>query len=242
MHLIIDIGNTNSKVAVVNKANCFLTIGQYERLNKDVLKLLIAQYHPAAAIFSSVREFTGNEEWFGFLKEEVKNVIHFTSKTPIPVKNLYGTPDTLGCDRLAAAVGVNYLFPSSDCMVIDCGTAITVDFIGHGGEFLGGNISPGLQTRFKALNAFTDQLPLCHITDNVQTIGTTTDTAISSGVLQGAIYEIERYIEQNPHYNVIFTGGDALFFAKHIKNSIFVVFNLVFIGLNRVLSYNAYYT
>jgi type III pantothenate kinase len=238
MRLIIDIGNTNAKIAVMHK-NRFLTVERHKDVTAEVLAPLLARYSVSTAIYSSVR---GGEAAFAeWLRGKVKKLIRFTHKTAIPIKNLYGTPDTLGCDRLAAAVGACALFPATNCMIIDCGTAITIDFVGQGGEFLGGNISPGLQTRFNALHAATGKLPLGHITDAPQTIGTSTDTAIAAGVLQGARYEIEGYIEQNASSNIIFTGGDALFFAKHIKSSIFVVFNLILTGLNKVIDYNAYY-
>ncbi|MDR3180761.1 MAG: type III pantothenate kinase [Prevotellaceae bacterium] len=239
MRLIIDIGNTNAKLAVVHKGR-FLTVERHKNVTEEALASLLAQYPVTTAICSSVR--AGGEapcaEW---LRGNVKKMICFTPKTAIPVRNLYGTPETLGCDRLAAAVGAYALFPATNCMIIDCGTAITIDFVGQGGEFLGGNISPGLQTRFNALHTATGNLPLGQVTDTPQSIGTSTDTAIEAGVLQGALYEIEGYIEQNTASNIIFTGGDALFFAKHIKNPIFVVFNLVLVGLNKVIDYNAYY-
>jgi type III pantothenate kinase len=239
MHLIIDIGNTKAKVAVAHKG-CLLTIEQHTQVTAEVLKPLLAQYHISSAIYSSVRA-GGEEAWTTWLSGEVKKLVHFTHKTAIPIKNLYGTPETLGCDRLAAAVGAEVLFPHTDCMVIDCGTAITIDFLGQDGAFLGGNISPGLQTRFNALHTSTGKLPLGQVTEVLQAVGTSTDTAIAAGVLQGARYEIEGYIAQNPEYNVIFTGGDAIFFAKRIKSPIFVISNLVLIGLNRIVDYNAYY-
>ena len=239
MRLIIDIGNTNAKMAVVHK-NRFLTVERHKEVTEEVLMPLLAQYPVTTAIYSSVHAGgeTACAEW---LSGKVKKLIHFTHKTAVPIKNLYGTPETLGCDRLAAALGAYTLFPATNCMIIDCGTAITIDFVGQDGEFLGGNISPGLQTRFNALHTAASSLPLGQVTDTPQAIGTNTDTAIEAGVLQGARYEIEGYIEQNTPFNVVFTGGDALFFAKHIKSSIFVVFNLVLVGLNKVIDYNAYY-
>jgi type III pantothenate kinase len=239
MRLVIDIGNTNAKIAVMHKGR-FLTVERYREVTEDVLTPLLAQYPVTKAIYASVRA-GGEMACAGWLDGKVKKLIHFTHKTAIPIRNLYGTPNTLGCDRLAAAVGANALFPATSCMIIDCGTAITIDFLGHAGEFLGGNISPGLQTRFNALHTATGKLPLGRVTDMPQTIGTTTDTAISAGVLHGARYEIEGYIEQNASSTIIFTGGDALFFAKHIKSPIFVIFNLILIGLNKVIDYNAYY-
>jgi type III pantothenate kinase len=239
MRLIIDIGNTSVKIAVVNK-NRFLTEERHKEVTPEVLSPLLAQYPVTSAIYCTVR--AGDEaacmEWLG---GKVKKLIHFTYKTPMPIKNLYDTPETLGCDRLAAAVGASALFPGTDCMVVDCGTAITIDFIGTGGEFLGGNITPGLQARFLALHTSTGRLPLGQVADLRQEVGTSTNSGIAAGVLHGTRYEIERYIEQNNPSKVILTGGDAHFFAKHIKSSIFVVSNLVLIGLNKVIDYNAYY-
>jgi type III pantothenate kinase len=239
MRLIIDIGNTNAKIAVMHKSR-ILTEERHKEVTPEVLTSLLAQYPATLAIYCSVR--AGNETaWTEWLSGKVKKLIHFTHKTAMPIRNLYGTPETLGCDRLAAAVGAAALFPGEDCMVVDCGTAITIDFIGQGGEFLGGNISPGLQARFLALHNSTGRLPLGQITDMLQDVGTSTDTGIAAGVLHGTRYEIERYIEENSPSKVILTGGDAYFFAKHIKSSIFVVSNLVLIGLNKVIDYNAYY-
>jgi type III pantothenate kinase len=239
MRLIIDIGNTSAKVAATHNGH-IKALERHADVTPEVLDRLLAQYPVEAAIYSSVR--AGNDTALvDRLREKVKKTIHFTHKTPSPVKNLYGTPATLGCDRLAAAVGAFSLMPAKDCLVFDFGTAITIDFVGRGGEFLGGNISPGLQTRFNALHTATGKLPLGQVTDTPQAMGTSTDTAVEVGVLQGARYEIEGYIEQNPGSNIVFTGGDALFFAKHIKSPIFVIPNLVLMGLNKVIDYNAYY-
>ena len=235
--LIIDVGNTLVKVAVTS-GDKILKIERHETLCEDTVDSLITRYAPKMAIVSSVRE--NQDELLTALNQRIKKVIKFNSKTRIPIRNLYGTPETLGLDRLAAAVGAHTLFPGCRCMIIDCGTAITIDFLSDRGEFLGGNISPGLYTRFQSLHAYTEKLPLRAVTEEVPVIGTTTTEAIDAGVLQGAVLEIEGYIEQNPGYTAVFTGGDALFFAKRIKNPIFAVCNLVIVGLNSIAEYNAY--
>ncbi len=238
MQLIIDIGNSGAKVAVACN-NRLVAVERYGQLTPEVLQSLIAQYRPTVAIYSSVT--AGQIDWGNQLKTLIDKVIIFDHNTPIPIKNGYESPETLGSDRLAAAVGANFLFPATDCLIIDSGTAITIDYVSRLGEFLGGNISPGLQTRFKALNAFTGRLPLGAVVDNIPPLGTNTLAAVTAGVLQGTLYEIESYINKNPHCKVIFTGGDALFFAKNIKNPIFVTFNLVLIGLNRIVNYNVHF-
>jgi type III pantothenate kinase len=112
------------------------------------------------------------------------------------------------------------------------------------GEYIGGNISPGLAMRFKALHRFTSTLPHLEADeDEIKQLGKTTDEAIISGVMNGIVYEIEGYINgfsnQYKNLQVVLTGGDANSFDKKLKNSIFVVSHLNLIGLNRILDYNA---
>jgi type III pantothenate kinase len=127
-------------------------------------------------------------------------------------------------------------------LVIDAGTAITYEMITAENEYLGGNISPGMETRFKALNQFTGKLPLVTPSDDFQLLGTNTESAIRAGVQLGLLFEVEQYITyfNNIYQNleIIITGGNAKFFDKKLKNSIFVHFNLTLIGLNRILEYN----
>ena len=124
----------------------------------------------------------------------------------------------------------------------DAGSAITFDFINEKGIYEGGNISPGMQMRFKSLNTFTGKLPLVSHKESNILFGDTTETAIRSGVQNGIIYEIDHTINLfKEFYNnlkVIITGGDAEFFDKKLKNSFFVHFNLISLGLNRVLQHN----
>jgi type III pantothenate kinase len=168
--------------------------------------------------------------------------IELNEYTDIPIENLYETKSTLGKDRLAAVIGANNIFPDSNVLVIDMGTAITYDFINTSKQFIGGTISPGMEMRFKALNHYTDQLPLLKKNENYQTIGKNTSEAIISGVQNGILFEIDGYINTlKSNYNdikVILTGGDAIFFDKKLKNTIFVNLNLNFIGLNTILEHN----
>jgi len=193
------------------------------------------------AILSSVKPV--EEELIQFLSKNFELFIELDQHTPLPIENLYETPETLGKDRIAAAVGANELFPRQNVLIIDAGTAITYDVVSEKNEFLGGNISPGLQMRFKALNQFTGKLPLINYSDEFQLIGRNTEEAIRAGVQNGILYEIERTIETfNRNYEnlqIVMTGGDSIFFDKKLNYSIFVHFNLTLIGLNRILEHNA---
>ena len=168
-------------------------------------------------------------------------VLEMNSLTPVPIGNDYLTPATLGVDRLAAAVGVVDM-GYDNCLIVDFGTAITIDLV-ENGIFRGGNISPGVRTRFRALHDYTQRLPECNPTEEVLPLGRTTSQAIEQGVMQGIVNEIEGYISafmrKNAKITLIFTGGDAKFFVNRIKNAIFAKWDPVVCGLNRILEYNA---
>jgi type III pantothenate kinase len=145
-------------------------------------------------------------------------------------------------DRLAAVIAANHLKPGKDLLVIDAGTCITYDFIDKDGRYHGGNISPGMQMRFKALNYFTNKLPLVASQGEIEFHGQTTETAIRSGVIYGIEHEISGYILQlqknYPDLLVFLTGGDDFSFDTKLKSVIFADRFLVLKGLNRILEYN----
>ena len=161
----------------------------------------------------------------------------------VPIRNGYDTPETLGADRLAAAVGAALVAEGRDALVVDFGTAITVDYVSGDGTYRGGAISPGMGMRFQALHRYTARLPLCRETAEERLYGTTTTSCIEQGVMNGIAFEIEGYIarfrRENADICIIFTGGAAKNFAKRIKNAIFADCELVFLGLNRILEFNA---
>ena len=127
--------------------------------------------------------------------------------------------------------------------MVDFGTAITFDMVTAAGEYLGGNISPGAMTRYRALHDYTATLPLLSLPESVTQLGDSSASAVGSGVAQGIIYEVEGYIrEMSARYEdmkIIFTGGDANYFAKRLKNAIFATCDLIIYGLNTILEYNA---
>jgi type III pantothenate kinase len=230
INLVIDIGNSRTKIALFNQYDLMFNVA-IDHLKVEHLRML-KEEHPqlTKAILSSV-------------KPQFKFFMELDHKTELPIENLYETQETLGKDRLAAAVGANELFPDQNLLVIDAGTAITYDLVSEKNQFIGGNISPGLEMRFKALNHFTGKLPLISVSDEFDFIGKNTSDAIRAGVQNGMLYEIDRTIDIfNRYYQnlqIIMTGGDSNFFDKKLNYSIFVHFNLTLIGLNRILEHNA---
>lgn len=236
--LIIDFGNTLTKVAIFENSS-LTDLMTSSSISIDQLVALKNKYNPSYAIISSVIDVPDNT--LAFL-EKTFVFVQLDHHTPIPIINLYKTPETLGKDRLAMVVAAHHLFPGRNCLVIGAGTCITYDFINNSSNYFGGAISPGLTLRFKALHNFTSKLPLVSFKENVEITGTTTEESILSGVLKGATAEIEGIInEYRALYDdlqVIITGGDMKYFSKTLKNRIFAAANLVLTGLNVILDFN----
>ena len=110
-------------------------------------------------------------------------------------------------------------------------------------EYLGGSISPGIAIRFKALNNFTNGLPLVEASNHQNLYGKSTIDCINTGVLNGFCHEINGTIEANKDkyedLEVILCGGNTDLFESNLNTSIFVQPDLVLYGLNRIIEYNA---
>ena len=243
-NLVIDIGNTLTKIAVFGHDE-LLKAEQYSAADAETLLSLIDQYQVKQAIISSVKEET--ESWRSVVAEKV-DLKYFNVAMTAGVHNQYKTPQTLGLDRLAAVIGANKLYPGKGSLVIDAGTAITYDWIDAAGNYFGGSISPGLNMRYKALNYYTGKLPLISADTGFDAgYGDDTQTAIRSGVQNGIKYEltgfIESYKKDEPELNIILSGGDSIFFDTLLKNSIFAPYvknepYLVLKGLNAAIQNN----
>jgi type III pantothenate kinase len=238
--LTLDIGNTTVKYG------CFEDDVLRETAtaaDKEQVLEIARRWHPEHIILASVAEPTA--ELAAELSTQVKGkVVEFKpASTPLPIQNAYATPQTLGADRLAAAVGAAWLRPGRDSLIIDAGTAIKCDWVEGGHTFRGGSIAPGLRLRFQALHTFTGRLPLLEmppdLTADIALTGTDTASAIRSGVLNGAVAEIngmlDSYRAQRPALGVLLAGGDAGFFQSRLKGPIFVIPELVLLGLHRIL-------
>jgi type III pantothenate kinase len=236
--LVIDLGNSRAKVAVYSQKELkwMEVIGNPKP--EKFISSGIQRFDVRAGIISSV---AANSEEYTALFPNL-NWIVLDENTPLPVKNNYQTPGTLGKDRIAAVAGAHFLFPDKDLLVIDAGTALTFDFISASGEYPGGSISPGMSMRFRALNTFTHRLPLLEASEINYITGRTTTESILSGVINGIRTEIDGIIDEYkllwPSLNVIMTGGDTKYFEKSLKNGIFAFPNLVLTGLNLILDYN----
>jgi type III pantothenate kinase len=242
LNLAIDIGNTFIKIAVFEEGQ-IVDLFRMKEFDEVAVSQIFNDY-PLIDKAIVVDGRGGQAALEELVAGRVANYIHFDHSTPIPIQNSYATPTTLGYDRLAAAVGAHTIYPNSTVLVVDFGTAITYDIVTTDGEFLGGNISLGARSRFRALNDYTSTLPLLSLAEKeLSLVGHTTAAAIENGVALGILFETEAYIaslgEEYSEIKTIFTGGDANYFAKRVKNPIFATSDLVFYGLNAILEYNA---
>lgn len=236
MQLIIDVGNTLVKVAAF-KEDALIEKHQFPL--KDFISEIgtfAAKFAIKNAIISSVGRLS--EEQARSVQNRFPTVI-LSSQTPLPFINEYGTPHTLGVDRMALVAAFAKAYPKKNGLIIDAGTCITYDFITSENIYKGGAISPGIRLRYTTLNKLTANLPLLEKTVPNAIVGTSTEEAIHSGVIFGVLMEIDGAINQyKAAYNVdtiIMTGGDAEFLAKRLKNSIFAHSNFLLEGLNHIL-------
>ncbi|WP_171595379.1 type III pantothenate kinase [Marinifilum caeruleilacunae] len=240
MNLIIDIGNTKIKASLFRDGKLIDTKTS-EQTDTDFALDILADFTIEHAIVSSVREFP--EELMRLLTSKIEKVFFFDAQLPVPIENLYESKNTLGYDRLAACIGAYAKNPGQNILVIDAGTAITFDFINNKGQYLGGCISPGLSMRYKALHHFTKKLPQLSQQDDFYLIGKNTNEAITGGVQNGIVFEVDSYIaklkEEYADLKVVLTGGDASFLHQHIVNNSDYEPNILAIGLHHILEFNA---
>jgi type III pantothenate kinase len=235
MIIAIDSGNTSSKVGVFRNGAIVTT---YEKTSYPELIKLVLDLDPVHIIVGSV-----NIPLSDFSRDlPASKLFLFDHLTPLPIRILYKTPETLGLDRIAISVGAWTEFPNRNILIIDVGTCITYDFVNEKGEYLGGGISPGLQLRLNSLHDYTANLPLVDLKENPHLIGDSTEDSILSGVVHGTLAEImgiiDRYEEKFKDILVIFSGGNVKFFESRLKGHIFALPNLVLMGLYSIFSYN----
>ena len=248
MNLCIDQGNSRTKVALMTDEGKIIKDFIYKQFSSADVERLFELYDISDSIISSVVNIEAAV--VNALHRHSQHFVLFDHNTPVPIINRYETPQTLGQDRLAAAVGAKSLCPNENLLIIDVGSAITYDFVTEQGEYLGGNIAPGLKMRFTMLHRMTKKLPQVDADENelIPLFGKNTRDAIAAGVVRGVAYEVKGYMrtlqEKTPHFRTFLTGGHAPYVLKNVRSSrneqreMRHEKNLVLIGLNEILVFN----
>ena len=241
MRLIIDIGNTLLKYAVFHQ-NKIIDLRFDQALSLKIVDSIYRKYPGITSAFiASVRK--DNQQYHEIFSGKF-SFLEFNNSTLLPITNRYNTPETLGKDRLAAAIGASAIFPKKNVLSVDAGTCITYDLINKNAEYLGGGISAGIRMRYNALHSFTGNLPLVkpEFEKEINLIGKSTEESIQSGVQNAVLAEVDavinQYKDQFEDLKIIVTGGDYKYFDKYLKNNIFASPNLVLIGLKKILDFN----
>jgi type III pantothenate kinase len=239
MNLTVDTGNSRTKITIFREDAVQFT-GSFSSRQPIDIQSIVRNYPIKQAIISSVG---GNKtDIITLVRAFCDNVIMLDHTTPLPIAPAYETPQTLGGDRIAAAVGAAYLCPNRSVLVVDAGTCITCDLLTDTRLLLGGNISPGLQMRLDAMHAGTADLPKIDADKPHGIIGQNTRDAMLCGAFWGIVGEIESLFmtleEQYVDLAVVLTGGNAPLFKDYIKRCMLMEPQLVAIGLNRICIYN----
>ena len=227
-NLLVEIGNTALKAAWSDGMTLGKTFRYQGEKWMDFILPLTRREKPAVMAVSSVYPLT--EEELNILSGECGHLM-VLDKEHNELLLSHGLPAYLSYDRAASVLAARYLFRGMPCTIVDFGTTLSVDFLASDGSYTGGNVSLGCRTRFKALSRYSRSLPLVNTPETSAVVGQDETSSIEAGVVSGIQFEIEGYLALHPENIVVFTGGDANYFAKRMKSSIFVICNLVMMGL-----------
>ncbi|MFP4163460.1 MAG: type III pantothenate kinase [Chitinispirillaceae bacterium] len=147
-------------------------------------------------------------------ESEIKNITEIRAKDDLPVSFFYDKVETLGSDRVADCIACSRLFGKKNCIIIDSGTAITIDYLYKGTQFEGGAILAGIGLQLKALHLNTDVLPHLDTNESFTPVlpGRSTVEGIGSGVLYATAGAISRCVQvykekYGPDVVTVATGG-----------------------------------
>jgi type III pantothenate kinase len=234
--LLLDAGNTRLKAAIYEGGKSVESWVFQNHDLKEASGMLNNSLFEAVMVSNTAADEVEFKSWFPshpvfFLNESQYNGIKWA----------YANPQTIGKDRLAALIGASKLHPDKNISIVDAGTCLTIDFLSKDRNHLGGIISPGLKMRLSAMHHFTGKLPEVSENEMIGTIGKTTESCMAAGAVMGMIAEIEFHLlhqnrMENSTFELILTGGDAIFLAHRLKPANFVVPDIVFQGMNAVLA------
>lgn len=165
------------------------------------------------------------------------SVRRLESYRDLPLTVALEHPERAGIDRLLDAVAANHRRPpDAPAIIVDAGSAVTVDYVDAAGVFRGGAIFPGLRLMAQALHSYTALLPLIEITRPEPAPGASTTQALQTGVYHAVVGGIERLIDelaaQAQAAPVIYlTGGDAALLAERVRRPITLWLEMTLAGI-----------
>lgn len=241
--LVIDVGNHRAKLALFDQHG-IVRHAVVEVKDDRAMLSFIASINVRRVAIGSVAD-GAMEAWWSL--GSIAPVTLLTGTSAAPIQNAYGSPLTLGVDRLANAVAASAMFPGRPTMAIDLGTCITYDLVDDRATYLGGAISPGMHLRARAMHEHSARLPMvdpASRSEEGSMVGTNTGSAMLSGIYRGIQHELDGWITgmryQYPSLAVVLTGGDALRFVRGSKSGIFADPLLTLRGLHALLDHQSH--
>mgnify|MGYP000719134223 FL=1 len=233
MNLLIDVGNTYLKCCTYNESAGYQRVGAewvFHNIQK-IDSMIYAQVAESAELDSIIKLAADND--IGVVEARV-------SAESFGVRCAYPNFETLGVDRWLAVLAAAHLYKNQDVLVIDSGTALTIDVVTENGNHLGGWITPGLQLMQQSI---IEKAPgvFGHESHHNEHFGTNTPSALYHGcvnALVGAVEMAKNYLQNiefhaSENLKIVLTGGDAPILASYMNMDVQVEPNLIFIGLNR---------
>lgn len=242
MILAVDVGNSSVKLGLIGESSVVKSL-TLKKVDKESLLVFIDGVPiQASGIASVVPAQTAHlNEILSAMSASPPLIV--SPALSLPFEMGYETPETLGTDRLAAAVGGRALFPDHrSIVVIDIGTAVTFDVISDD-VFLGGIIAPGPDLMRKALAQQTAQLPEVDLEFPSSIIGRTTTECLQSGIMGGFIASINGLLdtvsaELPDDPAIVLTGGWAASLKDRLKKSVVIEPHLVLYGIRDLVRIN----
>jgi len=228
--LLIDIGNTRCKWATVENG-CWVAQGVVENLALLDLRVAFANLpQPSRILVANVAGTAIAQTLLGLLASwQIAPEFITATAAYGGVTNNYDNPPQLGCDRWAALIAAWHQFGGA-CLVVNCGTATTIDALSPRGEFLGGLILPGIDLMRQSLAQSAAQLPWS--TGAVCDFPRNTADAILSGAVKATAAAIDRQsCLLGVEVPCLLSGGAAELVQPQLTCSAILVENLVLLGL-----------
>lgn len=241
MKLLIDAGNTHCKyLTVQNGIFSSITNIDTEQINQHWLAQNFATVEQC--LVSNVSDEKLNaiiSSWckkgsiqYGFIESEAER---------FNVQCAYDNPKAFGVDRWLGLLGTNVLFPNQASLIVDSGTATTIDLLSSKGKHQGGWILPGIDLMFSSVinntskvQATPEVIEQIKFSSNTSHAVNQANWAATAGLVTTAIATAHKhYLQPSESLNVILTGGNAKQLAQLIDVKSHLIENLIFIGMNR---------
>jgi len=237
MRVMLDIGNTRTKYVI--KENDFAAqIQTIENVRLTATWLNENWQYAKQILIANVNKSAITQALQLWAIEKDITLTHVESESErFGISNCYDNPKTLGVDRWLTLIGGNSQYPNKNILIIDSGTATTVDFLTSNGEHQGGWILPGIETLFASILTKTSKVNAEYMSSASMSLGKNTSECVNSacwaatiGLIEVAIAQIE---QNNAIDKIIILGGNAQSLANLLKEAVIIDQYLIFSGLER---------